>query len=60
MESGNHRLSGVGRDLWQSFGPTSLLEQAVQDHVQMAFGDLQGRELHSVNEQLVQECPGLL
>ena len=40
--SQNHRMVGVGRDLWRSSSPTSLLkqvhlEQPVQDHGQAGF-----------------------
>lgn len=31
--SKNHRVVGIGRDLWQSSSPTSLLKQVVQEQV---------------------------
>ena len=52
----NHRIVEVGRDLWRSSGPTTLLkqghlEQVVQDCVQTAFEYLQG--LHHLSGQPV-------
>lgn len=46
----NCRKVEVGRDFWKSSGPTFLLkkghlEQVAQDHVQVAFEDLQGGRL---------------
>jgi len=43
----NNRLQEVGRDLWRSSGPIPRLkqghlDQAAQDHIQMAFEYLQG------------------
>ena len=53
-----HRMVEVGRDLWRSSGPTSLLKQGhlklvAQDHVQMDFEDLQGWRLHNLSGQPV-------
>ena len=47
--SQNHRMVGVGRDLWRSSCPTPLLEQGhleqgAQEHVQAGFECLQGRD----------------
>jgi len=46
----NHRMAGVGRDLWGSSGPTPLLkqvplEQAAQDLIQVGLEYLQRRRL---------------
>jgi len=54
----NHRMAGVGRDLWGSSGPTPLpkqghLEQTAQDLVQAGFGYLQRRRLHNLPGQPV-------
>jgi len=40
--SQNHRIVGVGRDLWGSYSPTPLtkqghLQQAAQDLIQVGF-----------------------
>ena len=48
----NHRMVGVGRNLWRSSSPTSLLkqdhlEQAALDHVQEGFEYVQRRRLHN-------------
>ena len=45
----NHRMAGVGSDLWRLSRPTPLLEQAhpeqgAQEHVQAGFEYLQGRD----------------
>ena len=50
INDGDDRVE-VKRDLWRSSGPPPLLkqghlQQAAQDHVQMAFGYLQGHRLH--------------
>ena len=57
-ESQNHRMSGVGRDLWGSPSPTPLLkqghpEQAAQDRVQAGLEYLQRRRLHNLPGQPV-------
>jgi len=54
----NHRMFGVGRDLWGSSSPTVLpkqghLEQVAQDFVQVDFEYLQRRSLHNVPGQPV-------
>lgn len=54
----NCRKVEVGRDFWKSSGPTFLLkkghlEQVAQDHVQVAFEDLQGGRLHNHSGQTV-------
>jgi len=50
-ESQNHRIVGVGRDLWGRSSPTPppkqhQLEQVRQDHVQAGFEHLQRRRVH--------------
>jgi len=54
--SQNHRIVGVGRDLWGSSGPTPLpkqghLEQAAQDLIQVGIEYLQRRRLHNLSGQ---------
>ena len=56
--SQNHRMAGVGRDLWRSPSPTPLskqdhLEQVAQDCVQAGFEYLQRRRLHNPSGQPV-------
>ena len=56
--SQNHRVVGVGRDLWGSSSPTPLPkqvspEQAAQNHVQAGFEDLQRKQLHNLSRQAV-------
>jgi len=56
--SQNHRMLGIGRDLWGSSGPTPLpkqghLQQAAQDLVQVGLEYLQRRRLHSPSGQPV-------
>lgn len=47
IESVNHRMVEVRRDLWRLFGPKQgHLKQAAQDHEQMEY--LQGRRLHNL------------
>jgi len=51
-ESQNHRVVGVGRDLWGSASPTRLLkqghpEQVAQDLVQAGFEYHRRRRLHN-------------
>ena len=58
LGSQNHRILGVGRDLWGSSSPTDLpqqghLEQAAQDLVQAGFEHLQRRRLHNLSRQPV-------
>jgi len=55
-ESQNHRMVGVGRNLWGSSTPNPLtkqdhLEQAAQDLVQVGFEYLQRRRLHNLPGQ---------
>ena len=61
MNSQNHRMVGVVRDLCGSSSPTPLpnqghLQQAAQDLVQAGLEYLQSRRLHNLPEQPV---PGL-
>jgi len=54
----NHRVVGVGRDLWRSSSPTPLpkqghLKQGAQDCVQVGFKYLQRRRLHNPSGQAV-------
>ena len=56
--SQNHRMVGVGRDLWRSSGPTTLLmqrhlKQIVQDYVKAAFEYLWKWRLHNLSVQPV-------
>jgi len=56
--SQNHRMVGVGRDLWGSSSPTLLLkqgrlQQAAKDLVQTGLEYLQRRRLHQLPGQLV-------
>jgi len=56
--SQNHRMVGIGRDLWGSCCPTALpkqshLKQAAQDRVQVGFEYLQVRRLHNPSGQVV-------
>ena len=56
--SQNHRMFGVGRDLWRSPSPTPLpkqshLQQAAQDLVQAGLEYLQRRRIHSPSGQPV-------
>jgi len=56
--SQNHRMVGVGRDLWGSSSPTPLpkqghLQQAAQDLVQVGLEYLQRRRLHNLPGQPV-------
>jgi len=58
IESQNHRMVGVGRDLWRSSRPPplpkqGLLQQAAQDLVQVGFEYLQRRRLHNPSGQPV-------
>ena len=58
VESQNHRMVGVGRDLCGSSSPTLLpkqghLQQAVEDLVQAGLEYLQRRRLHSLSGQPV-------
>jgi len=53
----NHRIVGVGRDLWRSSSPTPLPkhvhpEQAAQDLIQAGFEYLQRRRLHNLSGEL--------
>jgi len=55
-ESQNHRMVGVGRDLWGSPSPTllpkqGLLEQVAQELVQVGFEYLQRRRIHNLSGQ---------
>jgi len=57
----NHRIAGVGRDLWESSSPLPLprqghLEQVAQDRIQAGFEYLQRRRLYILSGQPV---PGL-
>ena len=57
--SQNHRMIGVGRELWGPSSPTlppkqSHLEQVAQEHIQAAFERLQRRRLHNPSGQLFQ------
>jgi len=57
--SQNHRMVGVGRDIWGSSSPTPLpkqgyLQQAAQDLIQAGFEYLQRRRLHNLPGQPVQ------
>jgi len=59
--SQNHRMLGIGRDLFGSSSPTPLpkqghLQQAAQDLVQAGLEYLQRRSLHNLSGQSV---PGL-
>lgn len=45
-------MSGAGRDLWTSPGP-SLLPPTAQDHVQIPFDFLQGWRIQNLHGQLV-------
>ena len=61
IKSQNHRMVGVGRDLWGSSGPPPLpkqghLQQAAQDCVQVDLEYLQRRRIHNLPGQTV---PGL-
>lgn len=58
-KSQHHRMSKVGRPLWWSSGPTSLLklEPVVQDLIQMALEYLQGWRIHNLPGWPVQ-APG--
>jgi len=61
VSSQNQRGVEVGRELWRSSGPTSLLNQGclepvAQDHVQVAFEYLQGWTLCNLPGEPV---PGL-
>ena len=49
MESQNHRIVGVGRDLCGSSSPTLLPKQAAQDLVQAGLEYLQRRRLHNLS-----------
>ena len=58
IESQNHRIVGVGRDLCGSSSPTLLpkqghLQQAAQDLVQAGLEYLQRRRLHNLPGQPV-------
>ena len=60
-EAQNHRMLGVGRDLWRPSSSAPLeehvhLEQAAQKHVQVDFEYLQRRKHHNLSGQPV---PGL-
>lgn len=48
----NHEMVRFGRDLWRSSGPVLFRqghpEQTAQDHVQLAFKDLQGDSIKSL------------
>ena len=51
-------MAEVGRDLWRSSAPTTLLKQGhlqlvAQDHVQTAFEYLQGWRIHNLSGQPV-------
>jgi len=51
-------MAEVGKDLWRSPGPPSLLKQdhlqpAAQDHVHTAFEHLQSWRLHNLSGQPV-------
>jgi len=57
-KSQNHRMVGVGRDLWESSSSTPLpkqghLQQAAQDLVRVGFKSPQRRRLHSSSGQRV-------
>lgn len=50
-------MADVGRELWKSSGPISLLKQGflepvAQDHIQLAFECLQARRLCNLSGQL--------
>ena len=54
----NHRMLGVGRDLWGSSSPILLpkqghLQEAAQDHVQAGLEYVQKRRLHNLPGQPV-------
>jgi len=54
----NHRMVGVGRDLWGSSSPIPLpkqvhLEQTAQDLVQVGFEYLQRRRIHNLSGEPV-------
>jgi len=54
--SQNHRMVGVGKDLWGSSSPPTLpkqghLEQAAQDLIQVGFEYLQRMRLHNPSEK---------
>jgi len=56
--SQNHRMVGVGRDLWGSSSPTPLLkqghlQQAAQDLIQAGLEYLQRRRSHNIPGQTV-------
>ena len=58
QSSQNHRMEWVGRDLWRSSSPNSLLEQdhleqVAQDGIQAGFEYLQRRRLHNLSGQPV-------
>ena len=58
VESQNHRISGIGRDLERSSSPIPLLEQehldqVTQECVQVGFECLQRRRLHNLSEKPV-------
>ena len=58
VSSQNHRVVGVGRDLWKSSSPNPLpkqghLQQAAQDHVEAGLEYLQRRRLHYLPGQPV-------
>ena len=62
--SQNHRMVGIGRDLWGSSCPTPLpkqghLQQAAQDLVQSGLEYLQRRRLHHLPGQPVPVLPKL-
>jgi len=62
--SQNHRIVGVGRDLWGSSSPAPLpkqghLQQAAQDLVQAGLEYLQRRRLHNLTGQPVPVLPHL-
>jgi len=59
--SQNHRMVGVGRDLWRSSSPTPLPKQALQDQaaqdlVQADFEYLQRRRIHNLSTTSQSAC----
>ena len=56
MESQNHKLVVVGRDMGPS-GPTIVQSQkGALDHVQVTFGDLQGGRIQNLSECALYLC----
>lgn len=55
----NHRMGEVGRNLWRSVSPKSLLgeqKQTAQGSIQLGFEHLLRWKLHSLSGQLVPVC----